>query len=345
LKEYTKNPINMLFHPSEGGRADGVLVPRQRNYPNIKTPPISALCHKVDILKLYKIKFAKNNLFEMASVLSSFYPSAHQTFYSSTDPSFLSSSPPPPSSSAAAKAAAAPHFLEAHATIEQIAKTLWVEDDDTESMLHEAHVTANAIRHLVINDYFYVNRKPSGFILVDPMWLNGWEQLGMPSDQTPIFLQQDKNKPKLHGLVIPLNLDDSHWVVILVNVQMRYAILFDSMRSTHVAKRVERMMRRFYETFYMHFNTFDGDNFNFQQDLNCGQQGDWSSCGLYTMSNILDLMNICIPCPDKLSEDEIANVRRKGQKILKSQEQIPFKKTKEYFMSQQYLKSLEQKGN
>jgi hypothetical protein len=334
----------MLFHPSEGGRADGVLVLRQRNYLNIKTPSISALCHKVDTLKLYKIKFAKNNLFEMASVLSSFYPSAHHTFYSSPDPSFLSPSPPPqPSpSSAAAKAAAAPHFLEAHATIEEIAETLWVEDDDTESMLPGAHVTANAIRHLVIKDYFYVNRKPSGFILVDPMWLNGWEQLGMPSNQTPIFLQQDKNKPKLHGLVLPLNLDDSHWVVILLNVQMRYAILFDSIRNKHVAKRVERIMRRFYEAFYMHFDAIDGDNFKFQQDLNCGQQGDGSSCGLYTMSNILDLMNGYAPCPDPLPWDEIANVRRKGQKILKSQEQIPFKKTKEYFISQQYLKPLEQ---
>jgi hypothetical protein len=287
-------------------------------------------------------------LFEMASVLSSFYPSAHHTFYSSTGPSFLSSPsppPPPPSSSAAAKAAAAPHFLEAHATIEEIAKTLWVEDDDTESMVPEAHVTANAIRHLLINDYFYVNRKPSDFILVDPMWLNGWEQLGMPSNQTPIFLQQHKNKPKLNGLVFPLNLDDSHWVVILVNVQMRYAILFDSMRSQRVAKRVEKMMRRFYEAFYMHFDTLNGDDFNFQQDLNCGQQDDRSSCGLYTMSNILDLMNICTPCPEKLSEGEISNVRRKGQKILKSQEQIPSKQTEEYFMSQQYLKSLEQKGN
>jgi hypothetical protein len=279
----------------------------------------------------------------MASVLSSFYPSAHQTFYSSTDPSFLS--PPSPPSSASAKAATVPHFLEAHATIEEIAKTLWVEDDDTESMLPGAHVTANAIRHLVIKDYFYVNRKPSGFILVDPMWLNGWEQLGMPSDQTPIFLHQDKNRPKLHGLVVPLNLDDSHWVVILVNVQKRHAILFDSMRSQHVAKRVERIMRRFYEAFYTHFDTLDGDDFNFQQDLNCSQQDDGSSCGLYTMSNILDLMNIVAPCPDKLSEDEIANVRIKGQKILKSQETIPFNQTEEYFKSQQYLRSLERNGH
>jgi hypothetical protein len=343
LKEYTKNFTNMLFHPSEGGKADGVLVSRQRNYLHIKPPSISAPCHRVDTLKLYKLNSQKNNSFEMASVLSSFHPSAHQTYYSSTDPSFLSPpSPPPPPSSAAVKSAAAPHFVETHETIEELAKTFWVEDDDTESMLPGAHVTANAIRHLVINDYFYVNRERSGFILVDPMWLNGWEQLGMPSSQTPVFLQHDSNKSKLHGLVIPMNLDNCHWVVILVNVQKRKAVLFDSIRSQHVAKRIERMMRRFYEAFYMHFDTFDGDDFNFNQDLNCGQQDDGSSCGLYTMSNILDLMNGYAPCTDPLAPGEVANVRRKGQKILKAQEHPPFNKTKEYFMSEQYLKTLEQ---
>jgi hypothetical protein len=347
LKEYTKNPINMLFHLSDGGKADGILVPRQRNYLNIKAPSISAPCHKVDTLKLYKIKFAKNNSFEMASVLSPFRPSAHQTFYSSTDPSFLSPpSPPPQPSSAAARSAAEPHFVETHETIEGVAETFWVEDDDTESMLPGAHVTANAIRHLLIKDYFYVNRKPSGFVLVDPCWLNGWEQLGMPTAQTPVFLHQDKNKPRLHGLVIPVNLDNSHWVVILVNVQQRHATLFDSIRSGHVAKRLERIMRRFYDAFYMHFDTFNGNDFNFHQDQNCGQQEDGSSCGLYTMSNILDLLNICNPCTDNLSEDEIINVRRKGQKILNEEEEHPpYNKTKEYFMSQQYLNTLEQPAN
>jgi hypothetical protein len=184
----------MLFHPSEGGRADGVLVLRQRNYLNIKTPSISALCHKVDTLKLYKIKFAKNNLFEMASVLSSFYPSAHHTFYSSPDPSFLSPSPPPqPSpSSAAAKAAAAPHFLEAHATIEEIAETLWVEDDDTESMLPGAHVTANAIRHLVIKDYFYVNRKPSGYVA---KWMGTARHAKQSNPNLPAARQKQAQAP------------------------------------------------------------------------------------------------------------------------------------------------------
>jgi Ulp1 family protease len=127
-------------------------------------------------------------------------------------------------------------------------------------------------------------------------------------------------------------------------VQKREAVLFDSLRNQELAQRAERIMRRFYEAFYLHFETWnrEGESFTFQQDQKCAQQDDASSCGLYTMSNILDLMNIVQPCPDPMPLDEIAKVRRKGQKILKSEEKIPFKETEEYFMSEQYLKSVEQ---
>jgi hypothetical protein len=126
-----------------------------------------------------KKKKKKKKLFEMASYISPFYTSASTSCYLSTDQPFLSSPLSLPLSGVES-AAAAPHFLEDNGSIEEYTKKFWVEKDDTESMLPDAHITANAIRHLVVKDYFYVNRVPSGIVLVDPMWLGGWESLGMP---------------------------------------------------------------------------------------------------------------------------------------------------------------------
>jgi len=194
-----------------------------------------------------------------------------------------------------------------------VAANIPIETEDLECMGPDQWLTDSAVRHIVLE---FGNHGPDSKInFVDPSWLRAWD-FGSPRPvaeqrmDTPEFLWGDPE-----GLAIPYNLNGNHWVVILVSLVDRKAVLYDSLMDSHASASVRGKIQRFFDI-YQHF--FYGQGQLTWEDGKCAQQGDYSACGVYTCLNLISLLNHSDPRTMALSKEEEKKFRIAGYNLLYS---------------------------
>lgn len=166
---------------------------------------------------------------------------------------------------------------------------------------------------------------PSRVNFVDPIWLTSWQRDGCPQyAEFPDFFRASSAAHPLQGLAMPYNLGNGHWTVVYINLEARGAVYFDSLPSHYGAAIVKPLVLKFWKAFHQlfelgHVLKGDPDYFRFEVDTECAKQNDGSSCGIYTVRNCLDLMELKRPSSEVLEPSEIAAFRAKGTIALEEQ--------------------------
>lgn len=152
-----------------------------------------------------------------------------------------------------------------------------------------------------------------GVNFVDPSWLSEWERLGFHEPTTtPSFLVPEAGV-QLQGLAVPFNEGNNHWTTFHVLLNRNGTIYFNSLRDDQReirCARAENVMSNFFIVFREHFR--GSGEFEFQEDVDGPDQGDVVSCGLYVISNIIDLLGVEKPRGTRLQDWQIRQFREQG---------------------------------
>jgi hypothetical protein len=177
-------------------------------------------------------------------------------------------------------------------------------------------LTDTTIRHIIRQHGNFSTTSQISF--VDPTWLAAWEKGGCqaPSPHPYFLTTTTSSGDRPIGLAMPFNENNGHWSVIWVNFEERGAAYFNSLLGSGIA-RAERVMSTFFETFAEYFvGGVRGPDFRFEIDRHCAKQSDGSSCGIYAVRNLLDLLDHRRPGSKVLSYVEKKNFRTNAVRLL-----------------------------
>jgi hypothetical protein len=173
-------------------------------------------------------------------------------------------------------------------------------------------LTEAGMRHLIYSDA--AENKPDCHI-IDPSWFTQWE-INRDASQLPVWLyEQTADATKaVNRIFIPYNLGNNHWTTIDINLESGRIKFYDSFTNTVNNLKAIDVMEQFCGDFGGSLNA-DAQKLHFRV-MKCVQQGDGSSCGIYTCLNIGSLSTGKGVLRKVLSEQDIGTVRERGVRLL-----------------------------